>query len=146
MKWPFVSRRRVDDLAAQHQYTVEQFAKASKARDTAEFNRGQALRQLAEAEAANRRLAGRNLELGVRLSAYAESDPEYVAGLEKRLDRALKACARYLDAYHAEKRRTAHLQRRLDDATGLNSAAVIAGARWQERRDDKRPRLEGADL
>lgn len=106
-------------------------------RDTAKFNRQQMFRQFAEADAANRRLHGRNLELCMRLSDYAESDPDYLAGLEERLACALRACARYLAAYWVEKRRADRLQRRLDGMCGLNDPAVLAGVDWQKRREDK---------
>lgn len=95
-----------------------------------------AARQVAEADAANRRLAGRNLELGVRLSAYAESDPEYLAMLEQRLARALRACARYRTAAHSEQHRADVLQQRLDDACVLNRAEVAEGRNWQHTRQD----------
>jgi chromosome segregation ATPase len=52
---------------------------------TAEYNRSQALHQLAEADAANRRLHDRNLELGRRNSKLTEADPEYAATLEQRV-------------------------------------------------------------
>lgn len=103
---------------------------------TAVFNRKQVLRQLAEADAANRRLAGRNLELGVRLSAYAESDQEYLAGLERRLERVLRACARYRATVFGEQRRADVLQRHLDDACGLNRSEVAEGGNWQQTRQD----------
>lgn len=40
-----------------------------------------AARQFATADATNRRLAGRNLELGRRISRLADADPEYAAVL-----------------------------------------------------------------
>lgn len=39
----------------------------------------------------------------------------------------------------AETRRADRLQARLDDALGLTTAAVEAGAEWQQRRHDKTP-------
>ncbi|MFF7880949.1 hypothetical protein ACH40F_08280 [Streptomyces sp. NPDC020794] len=69
-------------------------------------------------------------------SEYSHIDG-YAARMEERLDRALKAAARYLAAYHAEKHRADHLQTRLDYALGLNSAAVEDGKNWQDRRVDK---------
>ncbi|TLQ48452.1 hypothetical protein FEF34_24845 [Streptomyces marianii] len=59
------------------------------------------------------------------------------AGMAPRLARALRACARYRMALAASERRNAQLQRRLDDALGLNSDAVAAGSLWQERRADR---------
>jgi hypothetical protein len=130
VKW-FVSRRKYDDLYARYQLALDATTKAREERDTAVYNRQQIARQLAEADAANRRLAGRNVELGVRLSAYAESDPEYLTALEKRLDRALKACARWMDIAWTEGRRADRLQTRLDDAVGLKPCRIEDSSRWQ---------------
>ena len=81
MKLPFVSRR-------QHESEIAKV----------EDKRRRLARWLAEADATNRRLAGRNLELGVRLSDYAESDPDYLASLERRIACLQKGVARYLPA------------------------------------------------
>lgn len=56
----------------------------------------------------------------------------------RRLTRALRACARYRTALTAETRRADQLQRRLDDALGLNTAQVDDGRRWQHTRHDKK--------
>lgn len=149
LRWP-VSAEWADTLTAQNERLRDERDDAYKARDTAVFNRAQVLRQLAEADAANKRLAGRNLELAVRLSAYAESDPEYLAGLEKRLDRIRRATARYLTALweartrlagvedtEALKQRIKSLEKALDDAFSLDHPAVAAGATWQDRREQK---------
>jgi hypothetical protein len=88
-------------------------------------------RQHAEADAANRRLSGRVLELGRRLSLLAESDPEYAARLERRVARLLKVVVRVAVASHAERLRAEHLQKRLDDAVGLASARPLDSAAWQ---------------
>lgn len=106
-------------------------------RDTATYNREQTLRQFADADATNRRLLGRNLELGRRLSAYAEADPEYAAQLERRVDRLQKVIARLYAGRSAEQARADHLQQRLDEALGLDTPAIALGVGWQERREDK---------
>lgn len=141
MKPPFVSRRRYDnDLAA----ALAEAGRLRKQRDTAvrdeetaRFNRERILHQLADADAANRRLSGRNLELGARLAQYAEADPEYAASLEARLKRALRAAVRYRSDLREEKRRADTAQNSLDVFLGLDSPAVAAGATWQERREQK---------
>ncbi|MFE2384455.1 hypothetical protein [Streptomyces misionensis] len=56
----------------------------------------------------------------------------------RRLTRALRACARYRAALAAERHRADRLQERLDDALGLNTPAVAAGAMWRDRRTDKK--------
>jgi predicted RNase H-like nuclease (RuvC/YqgF family) len=112
--------------------------KAEAAAATAKYNRGQALSQLAAADAANRRLHDRNLELGRRISALTESDPEYAARLERRVARLRLAGKRIFAAYGAQKKRADRLQQRLDDACGLNAPAVLAGSGWQSTRHDKK--------
>lgn len=57
--------------------------------------------------------------------------------VEHRLDRALKACARYRAALRKSEKQARDLQARLDDLLGLNTPGVLDGARWQERRTDK---------
>lgn len=142
MRWPFVLRSRHDaemaGLNADRDRLRAERDEALEGEATAKYNRGQVFRQLAAADAANRRLAGRNLELGNRLSTLTEADPEYAAALEARLDRALTACARYLDALWSKQHLADALQARLDDACGLNAPAVLAGSGWQSTRHDKK--------
>lgn len=57
--------------------------------------------------------------------------------IRTRLDRALRACARYRDAESKLARQNALLQNSYDHAVGLDSPAIEDGARWQERRPDK---------
>lgn len=110
---------------------------------TAEYNRGQLLRQLADADATNRRLEGRLLELGRRLTKLAEADPEYAATLEQRVTRLHRVGARILAAYTGEKKRADRLQAELDDALGLNHPDIQAGRNWQSRRPDKPMQVRG---
>lgn len=141
------TRRLRAELAAAKDEANRQRERAEKAeadKATAEFNRGQALHQLAAADSANRRLHGRNLELGNRISALAEADPEYTARLERRVARLRKVVARVYAAGHAQLLRADHLQRRLDQALGLDHPAVVGGAAWQERREDMRGRVKEA--
>lgn len=138
MRFPFVLRSRHEDLYERYQLALKATAKAREQADTAHFNRQQVLMQNASLDAANRRLAGRNLELGQRISKLTEADPEYAASLEGRLARALRACTRYRAALTAETRRADRLQARLDDACGLDDPAVTAGRHWQSARHDKK--------
>lgn len=136
-----VTRRRYEeDLAAAKAEANRQRERAETAEGrtaTAEYNREQILHQLAGADAANRRLHGRNLELGQRISKLTDADPEYTADLERRVGRLRRVVARVLAAYAEEKRRADYLQRRLDDVFGLNSSSVAAGSAWQERRETR---------
>ncbi|MDX2763364.1 hypothetical protein [Streptomyces europaeiscabiei] len=140
MNWPFVLRSRHNaDVAALNADRDRLRRRAETAEGhaaTAVSNRKQVLRQNAELDAANRRLADRNIELGRRLSRLGESDPEYAARLEKRVARLRQVAARLVAGATAEKRRADLLQGRLDDACGLNSLAVEAGRHWQQNRHD----------
>ena len=127
-------RREIRELNAYVDRLRAQRDKARAERDTAKYNRRQAVRQFADADATNRRLMGRNLELGRRLGQLAESDPEYAAQLERRVARLLKVIARFYAGGHTEKRRADRLQARLDQALGLETAGVALGASWQGRR------------
>ncbi|WP_318202915.1 hypothetical protein [Streptomyces sp. SCL15-4] len=130
------TRRLRTELAAAHAEIARQRRRADTAEEdaaTAVYNRRQALRQVAEADAANCRLHARNKELTERL---AESGPEHTAALERRVARLLKVGARLLAARDAEQHRADHLQQRLDDAMGLNTEAVGAGRNWQRHRQD----------
>ncbi|MBQ0974517.1 hypothetical protein KBZ00_25815 [Streptomyces sp. RK31] len=140
MRWPFVSRSRYEaELEAvnadrerlrgeRNQFLDDRNAARAAARTAA--------RQFAEADAANRRLEARNLELGRRVTALAESDLEYAAQLERRKTSLEKAGRRILAAWRREQKRADHLQQRLDNACGLNSPAVEAGRHWQATRTD----------
>jgi len=134
MRWPFVLRSRYEtELEAvnadrerlrgeRNQFLDDRNAARAAARTAA--------RQFAEADAANRRLEARNLELGRRVSALAESDLEYAAHLERRVARLKKVGKRIVAAWAREQKRADHLQQRLDDAVGLSTTIVDSG-RWQ---------------
>ncbi|GGR70816.1 MULTISPECIES: hypothetical protein [Streptomyces] len=122
------TRRLRIELAAAEAEIARQRRRADLAEDdaaTAVYTRRQLLRQLAEADAANRRLYTRDRHITDRAAA-----------LERRVARLLKVGARLLAARDAEQQRADHLQQRLDDALGLNTAAVIAGRHWQSHRED----------
>lgn len=121
-------RRRADDAESNTQ--------------TAVFNREQVLRQLALADAANRRLEGRNRELGRRVAALSESDPDYAAALERRVARLGKVGRRVLAAWAREQRRADGLQARLDDAVGLSPRGIKDSAAWQPA--FQRPKGDGS--
>lgn len=136
------SNDRITALLAENNRLRGERDTARSERDTAIFNRRQIVAQFADADATNRRLMGRNLELGRRLGALGESDPEYAASLERRVARLLLVGARLLAAYAVQKRRADRLQRRLDDACGLDHPAVDAGQHWQSTRSDKPRRAD----
>lgn len=93
-------------------------------------------RQFAQADADNRRLAGRNEELGKRISALTEADPDYLADLEQQLADVREELA-------AEKGRADQLQRRYDGAVGLYPGDRIADSGpWQPGFKKPRPEVK----
>lgn len=56
----------------------------------------------------------------------------------RRLNRALRACARYRLKLATRAHIINHLQQQLDDALGLNTPEILAGTNWQKHRADKR--------
>ena len=122
----FVSRHRHEaELAAVRSYNdvLRERCETAMRNEAAERGARQTItRQNAELEATNRRLEGRNLELGNRISKLTESDPEYAAQLERRIDRLRTVGNRILAAYGTEKKRadqTAALID-LDDRKAIN--------------------------
>ncbi|MFD7996886.1 hypothetical protein [Streptomyces mexicanus] len=77
-------------------------------------------------------------------AARAECDAalEVAESTGRRLERALRGCARWMDAAWVETRHTDRLQARLDDALGLNDPRVLDGRNWQHLRADRRTRKE----
>lgn len=131
----FVSRRRYDaELGLARLLLEEAREQRDNARDgRAEFKTAAqtAARQFADADATNRRLMGRNLELGRRLTSLTEADPEYAARLERRVARLLNVAARLHAGRHAAMVRADHLQQRYDDACGLPAGRITDSSRWQ---------------
>lgn len=84
----------------------------------------------AEAARDNRRVQKAALDNTRHIAA------QYV-GLDNRLTRTVKACARYRAELAIRNRRIRHLEQRLDNLLGLDTPEIEAGARWQERRPDK---------
>lgn len=137
------TRRMRAELAAVKAETGRQRHRAETAEEhaaTAVFNRKQVLRQLADADADNRRLAGRNLELGRRISQLAEADPEYAAALERRVARLRKVGARILTAYKTERQRADRLSSYLDDGD------LKAIKTWEKRVETHDAWTPNADL
>ncbi|WP_075737487.1 hypothetical protein [Streptomyces acidiscabies] len=141
MQLPFISRRHHEQLVARLDADRERLRgernQFRQDRDAARRETTAAARRFTTADAAVRRLAGRNLELGRRLATLAESDPEHLAQLDRRVRRLRTVGTRILAAYFRERRRADHLQGRLDDALGLNRQDVRDGSLWQYSRRDK---------
>jgi chromosome segregation ATPase len=130
-----ITRRRYEEELAAAKSEIQRQRRAAKAAEaravTAEFNRGQLLRQLGEADAANQRLTGRNRALGQRLDQHTESAPADVAHLKSRVDRLRRIVSRLLEERRQEQRRADRLQRRLDDAVGLTPRQIVDSSVWQ---------------
>lgn len=128
------TRRLAREVAAQKAETDRQRRRAETAENhaaTAVFNRKQVIRQLAEADATNRRLHGRIEELGRRNSLLTEADPDYAAQLERSVARLRTAGKRVIAAWWAESKRADRLQQRLDDAVGLGPRGIKDSGAWQ---------------
>ena len=101
-------RAEVADAKAEARRQRQRAETAEQAAATAEYNRGQLLHQLAEADATNRRLEGRITELTKRV----EERPSF-------------------EDSAALRNQIRHLQRRLDDAVGLAPGRIEDSSRWQ---------------
>lgn len=127
----FVTRRRhqaeLAALRSQYDALRERCKIAEKNEATERAERRTITRQHAELDAANRRLANRNLELGRRISLLSESDPEYAGRLEQRVTRLRQVAARILAAYTAEKRRADRY------VSYLDSGDLKAIKQWETR-------------
>lgn len=63
-----------------------------------------------------------------------------------RLERLIRACARYRTENGRLTRQVVTLQTRLDNAVGLDAPSLDLGSKWQERRADKPwPKFEELD-
>ncbi|MFF8656769.1 hypothetical protein [Streptomyces huasconensis] len=123
-----IKTRRIAELEARVQQLVEE---RDAAKATAALNLAAAVRT-----------AGRNTVLTERNEQLAATERRHDADMEvqaDRIERLLRGCIRYRAALATAARDTARLQSRLDDALGLTSPAVEAGADWQKRRKDAIP-------
>ncbi len=130
--WGLTRRRRRDWLVA------ELHARTQRA----EAERDAAQKEAAAERAAAIRTAGRNTILTEQIERLAAAEAAHDADIEAmadRIDRLVRACARYRADRVSAERDAARLQGRLDDALGLTSPAVEAGADWQKRRQDAIP-------
>ncbi|MEU0808744.1 hypothetical protein [Streptomyces sp. NPDC005970] len=138
----WTSKRRLreerDDLRAQLNRMRERAETAESTVETEQFARNTMARQFAEADAANRRLHGRNVRLTEQLErAHEAAQDGALDEMGRRLDRALRACARYRTEADGQARLIRSQQDLLDRLYGLNDPDVIAGEHWQHRRIDK---------
>ena len=115
--WPFQSRLRaeLEAVKADRERIRGERDQFGKDRDAFRYTAENAAHQLASADAANRRLHDRNVELGRRLARCAEADPDYAAALEQRVDRLKKVGARILTAYGSKSAEVTGLAARVDE-------------------------------
>jgi hypothetical protein len=133
MRLPFVSRRW-------HEHVAEELAAVSIVNACLTEDLTKAREQLAEYKG-RRTVSDVLVEHDVHRKALAEA---IHAGLhlnwQQLIDTARGTYEGALDwkaDFEAEKKRADHLQQRLDQATGLDTAPVAAGAGWQDRREQK---------
>ncbi|MER8158118.1 hypothetical protein [Streptomyces sp. NPDC094472] len=131
-------KRRIADLEAREQRLIDDLDDARRERDTERFNNGIITRQFCEADAANKRLHGRNVHLTEQLGKAREAANDGALDeMGRRLDRALRACARYRADVDGQARLIRNQQQLLDTFHGLDTPAVAEGEHWQQRRHDK---------
>lgn len=151
MRLPYISRR-------QHEAEIAELRAQS---EEVEAKRRRLARWLADEKAANKRLGEELAAARRELARYkgARTVPEVLeehdvhrkaladaihAGWhlnwQQLIDtarRTYEGAAEWRADFEAEKKRADHLQARLDQALGLDAAAVSAGETWQERREQK---------
>ncbi|MER5213663.1 hypothetical protein ABT063_24605 [Streptomyces sp. NPDC002838] len=86
----FVRRSTYDSLYARYEFALERLAKAREERGTAVVNRQQISRQLAEADAANQRLVGRNRRLRELLEHQRDKGSLGMLRQHRRADKPLR--------------------------------------------------------
>lgn len=134
MRFPFVWRKTAEDETAIWKAEADpQRVRADKAvRDlrTSEFNRRQIAALYDEQEQVTRRNSA------ARQDGF---DEERARRAADRIARLARGVARARAEAATETRRADQLQMRLDDAVGLNTAAVALGESWQQRRQPRMP-------
>lgn len=140
MKW-FVTRARYDDLHARYQDALERIEELAKELTDEQDARRLIACQYVDADTAARRVHARNQRLLEQLEDAREAQQQHAGTrpLTARLNRALRACARYRIQVAARERMIRTQQKQLDAALGLNEPEITAGANWQKRRVDKQP-------
>lgn len=89
-------KRRIAELEARVRRLVDDLDDARRERDTERFNNNTIARQVFEADAALKRVHGRNVHLTEQLERAREAAQDgALHEMGTRLDRALRACARY---------------------------------------------------
>ncbi|MCP9205548.1 hypothetical protein [Streptomyces cucumeris] len=137
-------REEIADLRAQLDRMRERAETAESNEKTERHNRRLITRQFCEADATNIRLEGRVRRLTDQLErAHEAAQDGALDEMGGRLDRALRACARYRADADGQARLIRSQQELLDRLYGLDTPAVAEGERWQERRHD---RMKGVRL
>ncbi|WP_432010138.1 hypothetical protein [Streptomyces cucumeris] len=137
-------REEIADLRAQLDRMRIRAEKAEHTVKTEQFARSVMARQCAEKDAANKRVTDRAQRLTEQLERAQEAAGDGALDeMGGRLDRALRACARYRADADGQVRLIRSQQELLDRLYGLDTPAVAEGERWQERRHD---RMKGVRL
>lgn len=120
-------KQRIAELEARVRQLADERDDARRDAETERFNNVTMARQVWEADAANKRLYGRNRHLTEQLEQAREAARDGALDeMGRRLDRALHVCARYLDAYHAQCRVNDRLSDQLMGAMGYTDAGLKA--------------------
>ncbi|MEU8473712.1 hypothetical protein [Streptomyces hygroscopicus] len=140
----WTSKRRLreerDDFRAQLDRMRDRAETAERTVETEQSARNIMARQLREADAANKRIHGRNVHLTEQLERAREAAQDGALDeMGRRLDRALRACARYRADTDGQARLIRNQQQLLDTFYGLDTPAIAEGQQWQQRRHDRLP-------
>ena len=118
----FSSRRLRAELSATQAEAARLRADLEAAQqraEEAEFHRQRAVCALAAADAANRRLHGRNKRLAERLADLEHPDAAQMTALTERLERALRGAGRHLEAYWQQRDVARQLEQQARQTTAL---------------------------
>lgn len=150
MKWPLVWRSRLDAADAdrarlrgeRNQFEKDRNA-AQAAAQTAARQFDQADEELAATRIVNARLTEDLAETRAKLAASMDVEQALAKQIHEMAqpveptDSEMDALNQLIGERDSERKRADHLQARLDQALGLNSAAVVLGETWQDRREQK---------
>ncbi|MGW3025820.1 hypothetical protein [Streptomyces sp. NPDC001221] len=124
MRWPFVSRARYDDALTEAAGLRRRVLNTEDRHDEVEDER--------------RRLAGQYAALEEQYVGACIVNECLTSDLAKARTQPAENSEDWQTRYEDEKRRADRLQRRLDDALGLNTSQIADGRLWQHTRTDKR--------
>lgn len=136
----FISRSRYNELLARVEMYREAANDARKVQRAALTTNARIAEQVVDTTGLRARLAkseqGRRNLMGLLEHHRDMGALGLLRACGNRLDRALRACARYRAENARLRSHLAQLQRGYDAAVGLDEPALDEGVHWQQRRSD----------